>query len=576
MKPLLLAPAGSFEALTAALDAGADEIYLGGTAFNARMNASNLDFSALEEAGALCRSKNVGLHITLNTLLFDREFSEMLRYVDFLSQKVMPDALIVQDQGVAAVLKREFPLLCLHASTQMRIHSGLDVPYLRQLGFSRGVLARELPKEDIKEFAKAGLETEIFVHGALCVSESGGCLMSHVIGDRSGNRGKCAQPCRLPCKGNTRYPLSLKDLCLAERITEISELGVTSLKLEGRMKSPEYVAAVTSVYRTLLDEGRNATGEELQYLKDVFSRDGFTSGYFDSRIGKSMFGFRKGSDKEKTASLVPRKTKTHTEVRHRSVAPAIPESIPEFDKSTLLHPKHQLGTVLRFEGKLPSSEFFGRFGEDAVRIDVPAELADARVLEPIVSKLAIILPRQCYASERGKLKKMILAAKKRGIKHAVVSAFWHIDFCEGMYLHGDYPFNIVNNEALNRYCRFPFSSLMLSPESDPSDFHGAPTALEYIVYGRTPVMYTRNCIIKNISGCADQSRCFGTLTDRTGAKFPIIGGFGHRNTIYNSLPSNRIDSRKKLKKSGIGLTTLLFTAETEARMAEICGRVFGK
>ncbi len=572
MKPLLLAPAGSFEALIAAMDAGADEIYLGGTAFNARMNASNLDSSALVKAGELCREKNVGLHVTLNTLVFDRELDEALRYVEFLNKQVMPDALIIQDRGLASAVKREFPHLCLHASTQMRIHSYLDVPYLRQLGFSRAVLARELPREDIEAFSKSGMETEIFVHGALCISESGGCLMSSVIGNRSGNRGQCAQPCRLPCKGNTRYPLSLKDLCLAERITDIAEMGVTSLKLEGRMKSPRYVAAVTSVYRRLLDENRNATPEEMRYLREVFSRDGFTSGYFDSRIGKTMFGFRKDSDKEQSASFVLRDTKKYTAVRERKTAPAVPENICEFDKSVLLHPRHQLGAVLRFEGAVPSRDFLDRFEQKAVRIDVPVEQSDHPNLRHLAEKLAIILPRQCYVSEHKKLKKMISDAKKRGVRHAVVSAFWHIELCEGMYIHGDYPLNVLNSESVTSYAKFPFSSLMLSPECDPSEFHGAPVALEYMVYGRTPVMYTRNCIIQNVSGCENKKRCFGTLTDRTGAKFPIIGGFGHRNTIYNSLPSNRIDSRKKLKKSGIGLTTYLFTTEPESRMTEICER----
>ena len=187
-KPLLLSPAGSMNALKSAINAGADEVYLGGAGFNARINAANFDRNALIRAGEMCRGANVSLNITLNTLIYDKEFKSVLEYVSFLSDKVMPDSLIVQDLGLAVTLRREFPQLALHASTQMRIHSHLDAEYLKSLGFTRAVLARELPKDDIASFVKTGLETEIFVHGAICVSESGGCLMSSVIGNRSGNK----------------------------------------------------------------------------------------------------------------------------------------------------------------------------------------------------------------------------------------------------------------------------------------------------------------------------------------------------------------------------------------------------
>ena len=299
--PFLLSPAGSMPALRAAVDAGADEVYLGGPVFNARMNAGNFDRETLVSAASLCRRNGVRLHITLNTLIRDREFASAMEYVGFLAREVRPDAIIIQDLGLAAQIRREYPSLALHASTQLRIHSYLDAEFLKDFGFTRAVLARELPEEDIKAFAAAVPETEIFVHGALCVSESGGCLMSSVIGGRSGNRGECAQPCRLPC-GNG-YALSLKDLCLADRMDSVLESGVTSLKIEGRMKSPDYVYAVTSVYRRLIDEHRNATEKELRFLADVFSRGGFTSGYYDGRIDDSMFGFRSERDKKRTAAV---------------------------------------------------------------------------------------------------------------------------------------------------------------------------------------------------------------------------------------------------------------------------------
>ena len=265
---LILSPAGSYDALRAAIDGGADEVYLGGMQFNARAGAKNFDEKQLISAGALCREHGVHLLITLNTLIEDKELESVLGYVDFLQKEVRPHAYIVQDLGLAKRLKEQFPEVILHASTQLRQHSSAGGKLLKELGFSRVVLARELAKEDIASFAKnSGVESEVFVHGALCVCESGGCLMSSMIGRRSGNRGECAQPCRLPYKGANPYPLSLKDNCLASYLQELDQMGVTALKIEGRMKAPEYVYAVTSIYRRLLDEGRMPTENELKRLR---------------------------------------------------------------------------------------------------------------------------------------------------------------------------------------------------------------------------------------------------------------------------------------------------------------------
>lgn len=230
--PFLLSPAGSPEALRAAVAAGADEVYLGGGNFNARINAKNFDRKELIAAGRLCREKNVRLLITLNTLAFDREFQEIKEYVTFLEENVRPGAYIVQDLGLAVFLKQAFPDIALHASTQMQQHSAGAVELLKNLGFSRVVMAREATAKDIKALCDSGIECEVFVHGALCVSMSGGCLMSSMIGKRSGNRGECAQPCRMRYSGKNEYPLSLKDLCLAEHIPELAAMGVAALKIE--------------------------------------------------------------------------------------------------------------------------------------------------------------------------------------------------------------------------------------------------------------------------------------------------------------------------------------------------------
>ncbi|MBQ8208839.1 MAG: U32 family peptidase [Clostridia bacterium] len=301
--PELLAPAGSPRALDAAIDAGADAVYFGASAFNARIGAENFSESELSDAFMKCHAYGVKAYVTLNTLALDREFTDYLKTAE-LVWCLGADAIITADLGGAKAIKRHYPEIELHASTQMSGHSTEAARVLSELGFTRMVLARETSLEDIRRFTEnSPIEAEIFIHGALCVSHSGQCLFSSLVGGRSGNRGECAQPCRLPYAGKCRYPLSLKDLSLAEHIPEIIDSGVASLKIEGRMKSAEYVHAVTKVYRTLLDEGRRADGDEMRYLSSVFSRGGFTDGYFTKSIGKSMLGIRSGADKESSRTL---------------------------------------------------------------------------------------------------------------------------------------------------------------------------------------------------------------------------------------------------------------------------------
>ncbi len=301
--PELLSPAGSFEALKAAIEGGADAIYMGGASFNARINAENFSSESMGEAIRLAHAYGVRLYQTVNTMVYDRERDDFLRDAE-RSAKNGIDAFIVSDLGAAALLHEYLPEMPLHASTQMSIHSSDGAGLLEKYGFTRVVPARELPREDICEMVKnTSLEIEMFIHGALCVSHSGQCLFSSLVGKRSGNRGLCAQPCRLPygCGGEragNKYPLSLKDLSLAEHIEEIIESGVASLKIEGRMKSPEYVRGVTSIWRELLDGKRNATRADMQRLAELFSRGGFTDAYYKGSVGHGMLGVRSDSDKQ--------------------------------------------------------------------------------------------------------------------------------------------------------------------------------------------------------------------------------------------------------------------------------------
>lgn len=301
--PELLAPAGSPDALDAALAAGADAVYFGAKTLNARHGAENFDDVSLFDAVRKCRALGVKTNITVNTEIYGRELMPALSLVGELL-KVGADAFIVADLGLARAIKAMYPAAVLHASTQASGQNVYSARALGKLGFSRMVAPRELCKNDLIQLCKTSpIETEIFVHGALCVSFSGQCLMSSVIGGRSGNRGECAQPCRLPYRCASCYPLSLKDSCLAGHITEILPLGVASLKIEGRMKSADYVWGVTKIYRALLDEGRNADESEINRLADLFSRSGFTDGYFTSRIGSDMLGVRTEEQKKTTADM---------------------------------------------------------------------------------------------------------------------------------------------------------------------------------------------------------------------------------------------------------------------------------
>ncbi len=300
--PELLSPAGSPEALDAAIEGGADAVYLGTSAFNARMYAKNFGGDDLSSAVLRAHTYGVKVYLTLNTLVTDRELPLFLKTAKE-AYDMGVDALIVADLGGAAAIHRTYPRIELHASTQMSGHNSAMAKLLYDIGFSRMVIARETSRADLEAAVRnAPIEMEMFAHGALCVSHSGQCLFSSLVGGRSGNRGECAQPCRLPysVNGKQSYPLSLKDLSLAAHVPSLIASGVSSLKLEGRMKPPEYVYQTTRVWRRLLDEGRAATPEEMQILSGVFSRGGFTDGYYTSRIDGKMLGIRSEEDKSRS------------------------------------------------------------------------------------------------------------------------------------------------------------------------------------------------------------------------------------------------------------------------------------
>ena len=290
----LLAPAGSMEALRAAVQNGANAVYLGCGSFNARQGAKNFTPQTLTEAVKYCHVRGVAVHLTLNTLVSDRETQEAAELIRHAARSGV-DAFIVQDLGVVQLCRQIAPHIPIHGSTQMTVHSLPGVQLCAGWGMTRVVLSRELTREEIRYICRnSPIEIEVFAHGALCMCYSGQCYLSAAIGGRSGNRGRCAQPCRQSYgygRWQNRYPLSLKDNCLVQYLQELEAMGVVSVKLEGRMKRPEYVAAVTGVYRKALDEG-NVTRQMMDTLYTAFNRQGFTDGYYTGRTGPGMFGIR--------------------------------------------------------------------------------------------------------------------------------------------------------------------------------------------------------------------------------------------------------------------------------------------
>lgn len=300
----ILAPAGNMDNLIAAVYSGADAVYLGVQSFNARASAANFSFEELKEAVCFCHARNVKVNVTLNTILYDSElesFKETVKQVALCGA----DAVIVQDLAAAEIVKNVAPLLQLHASTQMAVHNLEGALLLKERGYSRVILARELSLQQVEYITKnCGIETEIFIHGALCMCLSGQCYASAFLGGRSGNRGRCAGTCRLPMSARENQldnHLSLKDLCAMDMLEKIKEIGVKCVKIEGRMRTPEYVAAAVDSARKALK------GEEYdkELLADTFSRSGFTNGFLEGKLDRNVFGVRTKEDSLKTKDVLP-------------------------------------------------------------------------------------------------------------------------------------------------------------------------------------------------------------------------------------------------------------------------------
>ncbi len=533
----LLAPAGSYDALTAAVDAGADAVYFGTTLFNARMMAKNFSRDDVKNAVTYCHERGVKCYVTMNTALVDRLMKDAINQVEFLYQ-VGVDALIVTDLGLAKEIKRSFPDFELHASTQCAAHNVDAARFLKELGFSRVVVARETSRENLQTLCQSSpIEIEAFVHGALCVSQSGGCLLSSFIGGRSGNRGECAQPCRMMYNG--KYPLSLKDLSLARHMTELLDMGVASLKIEGRMKSPDYVSGVVSVFRRLIDEHRNATDDEMRYLAALFSRQGFTDGYFVKKIDKDMLGVRTEGDKAAT----------------RQARPFGEACLPSRQPITLPERCH---TAKPIEKPTPSKKqalTSARFYQAATIPEHPEVFGIKIVYLPLdrftkgVRANGVVLPPIIFDDEREDILARLIAAKAAGAEHALVGNIGQIALAKeaGLILHGDYRLNIQSGYTAALFEPY-FEDMLLSPELILPQIRDIPFAKGVIVYGRQILMTLEKPI-----GC-------DKLTDRTKAEFLILKE-GGRDILINSLPTYMADKKADLQKCGNFAYHYLFTVE---------------
>ena len=350
----LLAPAGSMEAVTAAVQNGAGAVYFGYGDFNARRGARNFTREEAAAAVSYCHLRGCRVHLTLNTLLTDRELPAAAELAAHASE-IGVDAVIVQDLGAARMLRQSVPDLPIHGSTQMSVHSLDGVKLCADLGMTRVVLGRELSRDQIAHICReAPIEIEVFGHGALCMCWSGQCFFSSVIGGRSGNRGMCAQPCRLNYGWGSKadeYPLSLKDLSLAGHLKELQDMGVACLKLEGRMKRPEYVAIVTGIYSRALREGREPTPEEVDMLRQAFSRQGFTDGYYMGQKGPEMFGTRQ--EEKEPKELFAQARATYANGVENRKGPVRMYALIQPGQPAQAAAEDALGNLARVEGPVP-------------------------------------------------------------------------------------------------------------------------------------------------------------------------------------------------------------------------------
>lgn len=640
----ILAPVGSEESLRAAVFSGADAVYFGLPDFNARRNADNFTDEMAKKAIEYCHSRGVKVHITLNTLIKDREIDALYDAVRKVAE-YGADAVIVQDSGVARAVKTICPDLSMHASTQMSVGTLEGLYKLKEMGFSRAVLPRELSLKEIEYLCKnSPIELEIFIHGALCMCVSGQCLMSAVLGSRSGNRGLCAQPCRLPFKAEkgTGHDLSLKDLSLIQHIPRLSEMGICSFKIEGRMKRPEYVSACVTACKSSIKNEYNFDMEK--DLHDLFSRSGFTDGYFENNLGRNMFGYREKENVQsatkgllhKYASIYEKEQSRFTvdftfsgaidkkallvancqgkSVQVESESPCeAPVNRPisveritdalkkcggtQFDADNITIngeidyslPVSAINNMRRsaleslqeallgecnkkvFPSPVATEILSQNEGKVYCRFDnvgqVPEDIDADIVFVPINTDDEIV-KEFCYGVEvphgmfgnGEKVEKMLMASSSDICLCHTLDAVAIAQKC-GKTVVASPSMNILNSLSMDAVRALGIDEAIVSYECTVDGFNrlSAPIPKGIAVYGRIPLMLTRNCPVKNGKGCNECKRN-SEITDRMGIKFPVKCTMGF-SEILNSRPIYMGDRLHEIRECDI----LFFNFTTETR-----------
>ena len=585
----LLAPAGSRQALTAAVQSGADAVYLGGPQFGARYSAENFTIEEMKTWVDYCHLYGVDVHVTVNTLVKEKEIESLKEYLKQLNE-IGVDALIVQDMGAVEIIKKTVPDMTLHASTQMTVTSLEGVKYLEDMGFSRVVLARELSEKEIEHICKnAKAEIEVFVHGAICMCYSGQCLMSSILGGRSGNRGRCAQPCRLPYdlleNGKTvksGYVLSPKDMALVNDLGTLKRIGVTSLKIEGRLKRAEYVSAVVGVYRKYLDKGGNVSKKDMQDAPlelTMYDNDGHYA-YAQGTL-KSEKALHKPMDEKRLRDQLLKLGSTPFECDDINITidDGITIPIKEINSvrreccESLINQRQmrEKGRELDFEIEHSNrkntniiltcevsdeEQFKAAVKNNIKRIYAPNDLVGTLKDVPddveIISKSADI-----FCEENIKTDGVLVSSPAAIYKY------------KDKEIYGDFRLNVFNSQTAQHYG--DLKTVTLSPELNLHEIadlcENTNADLGVIGYGHIPLMM-KNCPIKAMGKC-QKGKMIYKLKDRKKEEFPIVCSKGCIAKLLNSKPIFMADKIADLKKLKINSIRLIFTVEKFAQCDKI-------
>jgi len=646
----ILAPVGNEEALKSAVLSGADAVYFGMGNFNARRNAQNFTDEQIKNAIEYCHARGVKVHITLNTLIKDCELTELYESIRKIAN-FGADAVIVQDLGVAKAVKTICPNLEMHASTQMSVGTLQGIYELKELGFSRAVLPRELSFEEIKYLCThSPIELEVFIHGALCMCVSGQCLMSAVLGSRSGNRGLCAQPCRLPFKveKGTGHDLSLKDLSLIEYIPQLAELGVCSFKIEGRMKRPEYVSAAVKACKKAINSKYNF--DDAKDLRDLFSRSGFTDGYFKSQLGREMFGYREKENVQATTKDLLNKYAINYEkeaprykvqftfggaIGEKAFVSAQcngytvkveSEMLCEAPINRPLAGERIKDALSKCGGTQFEAEGVEILGEVDFSLPISSlnsmrravlSLLEEKILDknervvnapPIPSDIKSKNDKNIYcrfdnAGQVPEIAKEYIVFLPLGTDDEIIKEnAYGVELPHGMFGNSEKveemlsdssayfalchtldavavakkcgkkviaspSLNIMNSHSMDIAKDLGISEAIISNECTLDNFAriSSPIPKGITVYGRIPLMLTRNCPVKNGKSCGECRRN-SHITDRKGISFPVKCFMGY-SEILNSRPIYMADRLKEIPPCDILFFN--FTTETTNEVKEI-------